>query len=791
MRSIDCGQGLVCIVGLTVCAAIAAALPPWPFSPAYPTVRYESWPRPRSVVFADIDQANGVDMIDAESDANIISVRLNNGVGFFWTWIWLPAAGEPMDVFAGDVDGDLDMDIVSANRIGDSVSVFLNIGGGNFAPRIDYPAGDGARALVLADVDGDSDADIVVVNEHASTVSVLINNGSGVFGPPTSYAVGNSPTSVSVADVDGDSDLDIAAGAVSGKRVSLLRNTGIGAFAPAETLQFLSAVNAVHLQDCDADLDSDLILVFGSTVEIHSNDGTGAFTKSASITGGSFTDAEMADMNGDGLLDLVATGLGLYVARAVAPGMVSPPQIYAKSSPHDNLAIADINGDGAPDVAATSIRGNSISTFWNRGNGTFADIIRTEVSGSDPGRVVTGDVDADGNLDVVISYAKSHKVVVLRGLGDGLFDAGEPIALPQYPFTQFPRADAALANMDADPDLELVITIREHDDLLVYDNDGAGHFALAQTVATSRRPTGVVLFDVDGDSDIDAVTLDAGERTQGNPAYVSVFLNDGFGALAWSSSFFAWADESENIAAGDVNGDLLTDIVITDEMSKLLIVVPSTGGGTFGFPSAFSTWERPFGLALADVDGDLDLDAVVTRNTPSAALLLNSGAGEFAVAAEPIAGAGPGGIAAGDIDGDGDPDFVIGCYADHATVLVNLGGGILAPTTYHKPYLAGLTSVEPRLVALADLDSDADLDIVIAESNRIYVLPNQIIDSGLPVCPGDLNGDGQVLVSDFVVFASHFGSSVTPNTSGDLNGDGVVNASDFTAFVGLLGGDCP
>jgi len=53
-----------------------------------------------------------------------------------------------------------------------------------------------------------------------------------------------------------------------------------------------------------------------------------------------------------------------------------------------------------------------------------------------------------------------------------------------------------------------------------------------------------------------------------------------------------------------------------------------------------------------------------------------------------------------------------------------------------------------------------------------------------PVCVGDVNHDGKTNVADFNILASHFATSVTPNTNGDLNGDGFVNVADFNILAG-------
>lgn len=64
-------------------------------------------------------------------------------------------------------------------------------------------------------------------------------------------------------------------------------------------------------------------------------------------------------------------------------------------------------------------------------------------------------------------------------------------------------------------------------------------------------------------------------------------------------------------------------------------------------------------------------------------------------------------------------------------------------------------------------------------------------ESGVALCPGDIDGSCATTAADFVILAASFGAAVTPGTSGDLNFDGLVTAADFVILAADFGATCP
>ncbi len=222
-----------------------------------------------------------------------------------------------------------------------------------------------------------------------------------------------------------------------------------------------------------------------------------------------------------------------------------------------------------------------------------------------------------------------------------------------------------------------------------------------------------------------------------------------------------------------------------------------------------------FQVALADLDGDGDLDAVFANAalTPSQ-VWLNDGRGCFADSGQELTAQGHG-VAVGDLDGDRDLDLFITCdtydsRTRRSQVYANDGRGVFDPAGEGLPDL----SLSGNSAVLADVDGDGDLDAIVEYYEAPYrVYRNDGLgtfgdQSGLPVANdamlawGDLNGDGYVdifakepgagyrtLVNDGQgQFSEHWRMPAPEEilrggiALGDLDGDGDLDAAAANGF---------
>jgi hypothetical protein len=230
-----------------------------------------------------------------------------------------------------------------------------------------------------------------------------------------------------------------------------------------------------------------------------------------------------------------------------------------------------------------------------------------------------GDIDGDGNPDVLVANAESGStttpsgsLTVRRGVGDGNMQAEE------Y-YTGAPLSSNA-----------------------------------------------VVVADVNGDGWLDAITVN-GQTNVGTPGSISVYLNAGAsapGVFGAPTTFTTGATGSIHLCAADFNGDGKIDIATTSVTSNQVSVLLGNGAGGFGSPqliSILSTGGVQSTIGAADLNGDGRPDLVVTSpGSTRLSVLLNLGGGAFAapVAYSNSAGGFTAGVAFGDFDGDGVLDVI-------------------------------------------------------------------------------------------------------------------------------------
>lgn len=413
------------------------------------------------------------------------------------------------------------------------------------------------------------------------TAGPSITTISGTAGPGSSTtAAGTASTSGSTAsavDTDDDTGADDTADTTdTGEPLPLECDDGIAApgevcFGESTVLKAGDLGLSPRVGDVGGDASVDLVYLYTDQIAVRLGDGAGVFGPELSDETIECTQIELADVNGDGNLDVLGTGpYDDFLTVALGSGngtfTLQSPVVMLGEDPVQ-LVAGDLNGDEHADVV--TIHGtNGGGTGGARpaisngaGSFTVTDLLSTF---SHPGRDVTlGDFTGDGILDVGYTLGGGNDRVRIA-INNGAAEFGQPLVVDVEALDATGIAAGDL-NDDGDGDL----AVGNGDEVLVLLGTGTASFMPAISLPSAGHATFVAIDDVtnDGVGDIIAIYDDT--------MVVSVFPSEADGTIGERVDL-SISVASNSLATGDVNDDGIPDLITGSSGDELVTILLST-----------------------------------------------------------------------------------------------------------------------------------------------------------------------------------------------------------------------
>jgi hypothetical protein len=414
------------------------------------------------------------------------------------------------------------------------------------------------------------------------------------------------------------------------------------------------------------------------------------------------------------------------------------------------IALAPLKGIGQPSGQSTRpakrLRGKgSVNGSLQPSAPLFLPAVTYFSGGGGAESVAVADVNGDGRPDLIVANTCTNSncdgsVGVLLGSGNGTFQTAVT-----YSSGGGVAVTVAVADVNGDGKLDLIVgnlcnnrncSGSSESGVGVLLGNGDGTFQAALTSPSGGTPIrSVVVADVNRDGRPDLVVLNACASFAecSNPLHngrVGVLLGNGYGGFGLLPSHNSGGRLPTSIAVADLNGDGNLDVVVANYFSDTLGVLLGRSDGTFKTVVTYSAFSA-YSVAIADVDGDGKPDVVVASTSSGSGdgtvgVLLGNGNGTLRpIVTYNAGGYGTTSIAVADVNGDGKPDLlVVNSGPDTVGALLGIGDGTFqAALTYNS---GGRIDSSPNSVAVADLNGDGNPDVVVANyfSDTVGVLLN-------------------------------------------------------------------
>jgi len=630
-----------------------------------------------------------------------------------------------------------------------------------------------SSTITAADYDKDGDIDFISATGYDDKIYFYENVGGNYIDGVEITNLADEVSSIISIDIDMDGDSDLVFSSWSRDMVVWCENIGSKNFGPLQIISNqVDGPTSVASSDLDLDGDMDILCSSENDDKItwYENLGGGVFSSQNVLNnladGASSVYASDLDLDGD--FDILSSSendgkIAWY--ENLGGGVFGAEQIISllnvNNERPNSVYAGDLDGDGDFDIVSGSSAGfagpfgGTISLYENLGLGTFSSqqILHNATGVYASGVIRVLDIDNDSDLDIVYSENREY----LENLGGNNFQLGSTLF---QKYQSFYFADA-----DADSLLDLFLADETFHLVRWKKNMGSGNFGadftLNNRTTNKGDDTKMTIADLNSDGRQDLIYINYIEDK------IEWYENLGNNQFGYSQLIDSNYIGGYGIATADIDNDIDNDIVAVSLDSSNLVWYRNNGNGQFSNSITVDptyTGTNLTALEVVDFDGDFDVD-IIAANNDSLFYYENLGGGVFSSGQIFNGVVGPIlEINTGDVDGDSDIDILIrtGSVTPTATVYLNQGGFNLT---------TGLNQSATGMTELIDIDGDSDLDIVLTAkiSNSVIVF----------FC----ENDGLGAFSSQTIYSANFSTATILDIRNPVTSDIDKDGLDDIAFI--------
>jgi hypothetical protein len=337
----------------------------------------------------------------------------------------------------GDFTGDGIPDVVTLNAGTDNLSLLLGTGtGGLVDPQaaLTVPTGDQPVAVVAGDFNGDGRLDLAVLDAGSHDVRVYLGDGHGGFRHTFTVDAGTAPTGLAFATMGGVPNLLV--GSAYGDLLDLV-GQGDGTFRPLGGGSPITLLAVTEINGRQAFVYASPAL---DRVAVQYGDGPVDAVPGRGDPLLAPTAVRLADLNGDGIPDLVIANSGanevlVFLGDRNGDGGFGndPNSVFRFGTGTDpvGVTVADVTGGGVPDLVVADEGSNDVTLLFGRGQGAAWTMVPGPrlAAGAGPMSTVVEDANGDGIPDILVADNLANEVLLLPGVGNGFFNDRAPVRL--------------------------------------------------------------------------------------------------------------------------------------------------------------------------------------------------------------------------------------------------------------------------------------------------------------------------------------------------------------------------